>query len=38
VIEEKNAIKYVRNSVDMGSYREAISDEIGELICILCLI
>lgn len=27
MIEEKNSIESVRNSVDMGSYRHAISDE-----------
>jgi len=29
VTEEKNAIKCVRDSVDMGSYRDALSDEMG---------
>jgi hypothetical protein len=29
VIEEKNVIKSVRDSVDMGSYRDATSDEMG---------
>jgi hypothetical protein len=29
VTEERIAIKCMRNSVDMGSYRDAISDEMG---------